>query len=46
MFEFWVVVAIIAGAICLAVIQTPDYDISESWKKYHEQKRKSHRNKR
>lgn len=46
MTEFWIVLAIIVGAIVLAVIQTPDYGISESWKKYHEQKRKSLRNKR
>lgn len=40
MFEFWIVIAIIVGAIALAVIQTPDYHISESWKLYQEHKRK------
>lgn len=46
MVEFWIVIAIIVGAIVLAVVQTPDYHISESWKLYQEHKRKSHRNKK
>ena len=40
MMEFAIVIAIIVGAIVLAVIQTPDYHISESWKLYQEHKRK------